>query len=65
MIYLHGRRYRAVYFHYLPKAVRLCPDNGQYLLSDNVLQDGGIVIESRFAVERRNRRSTVECVKYL
>ena len=41
------------YIHYLPEAVRLLSDKG-VLLSDNVLQDGD-VIESRFAVERRNR----------
>ena len=41
------------YIHYLPEAVRLLADGG-VLVSDNVLQDGD-VIESRFAVERRNR----------
>ena len=39
--------------HYMPEAVRLLSDGG-ILMSDNVLQDGDI-IESRFAVERRNR----------
>lgn len=41
------------YIHYLPEAVRLL-SRGGILMSDNVLQDGD-VIESRFAVERRNR----------
>ena len=41
------------YIHYMPEPVRLLSDGG-ILMSDNVLQDGDI-IESRFAVERRNR----------
>lgn len=41
------------YIHYLPEVTRLLSDGG-ILVSDNVLQDGD-VIESRFAVERRNR----------
>ena len=41
------------YIRYMPEAVRLLSDGG-ILMSDNVLQDGDI-IESRFAVERRNR----------
>jgi predicted O-methyltransferase YrrM len=41
------------YIHFLPELVRLLPEGG-ILLSDNVLQDGDI-IESRFAVTRRNR----------
>ena len=41
------------YIHYMPEAGRLLSDGG-ILMSDNVLQDGDI-IESRFAVERRNR----------
>lgn len=41
------------YIHYLPEAIRLLAPEG-LLVSDNVLQDGDI-IESRFAVERRNR----------
>lgn len=41
------------YIYYMPEAVRLLADGG-ILMSDNVLQDGDI-IESRFAVERRNR----------
>ena len=41
------------YLHWLPMILRLLPEGGM-LFSDNVLQDGD-VIESRFAVERRNR----------
>ena len=41
------------YIHYLPDILRLLPQGG-CLVSDNVMQDGE-VIESRFAVERRNR----------
>lgn len=41
------------YIHYLPEVMRLLEPGGT-LVSDNVLQDGEI-IESRFAVERRNR----------
>lgn len=41
------------YIHWLPEIKRLM-NPGSVLFSDNVLQDGDI-IESRFAVERRNR----------
>lgn len=41
------------YIHYLPEVMRLLGTDG-VLVSDNVLQEGDI-IESRFAVERRNR----------
>ena len=41
------------YIHWLPWILELMAD-GAVLFSDNVLQDGDI-IESRFAVERRNR----------
>ena len=41
------------YIHFLPEILRLLPPGG-CLVSDNVMQDGD-VIESRFAVERRNR----------
>jgi len=41
------------YIYYLPELLRMLPVGG-ILVSDNVLQDGD-VIESRFAVERRNR----------
>lgn len=41
------------YIYYLPEVVRLLEKDGVFV-TDNVLQDGDI-IESRFAVERRNR----------
>lgn len=41
------------YVHFLPEVLRLLRKGG-LLVSDNVLQDGDIV-ESRFAVTRRNR----------
>ena len=41
------------YIHFLPEVLRLLKKGG-LLVSDNVLQDGDI-IESRFAVTRRNR----------
>lgn len=41
------------YLHWLPMILRLLPAGGM-LVSDNVLQDGDL-IESRYAVERRNR----------
>lgn len=41
------------YIHFLPDILRLLASGG-LLVSDNVLQDGDI-IESRFAVTRRNR----------
>lgn len=40
------------YIHFLPDIIRLLP-RGAILLSDNVLQDGDI-IESRYAIKRRN-----------
>lgn len=51
------------YIHYLPEAVRLLSKGG-VLMSDNVLQDGD-VIESRFAVERRNRTIHSRMREYL
>ena len=51
------------YIHYLPEALRLLPDGG-VLVSDNVMQDGD-VIESRFAVERRNRTIHARMREYL
>lgn len=51
------------YINYLPEAVRLLADGG-VLVSDNVLQDGD-VIESRFAVERRNRTIHSRMREYL
>lgn len=44
---------KAQYIHFLPDVLRLMPDGGM-LISDNVLQDGDIM-ESRYAVIRRNR----------
>ena len=41
------------YIHFLPETIRLLAPGG-LLVSDNVLQDGN-VMESRFAVERRDR----------
>lgn len=51
------------YIHYLPEAKRLLSPGG-LLVSDNVLQDGD-VIESRFAVERRNRTIHSRMREYL
>ena len=51
------------YIHYLPEVVRLLAPGG-VLVSDNVLQDGDI-IESRFAVERRNRTIHSRMREYL
>ncbi len=51
------------YIHYLPEVMRLLEPGGT-LLSDNVLQDGDI-IESRFAVERRNRTIHSRMREYL
>ena len=51
------------YIHYMPEALRLLAPEG-VLVSDNVLQDGDI-IESRFAVERRNRTIHSRMREYL
>lgn len=51
------------YIHYLPEAVRLLAPGG-VLVSDNVLQ-GGDVLESRFAVERRDRTIHSRMREYL
>lgn len=51
------------YIHYMPEAIRLLAPEG-VLVSDNVLQDGD-VIESRFAVERRNRTIHSRMREYL
>ena len=51
------------YIHYLPDVLRLLPEGG-CLVSDNVMQDGD-VIESRFAVERRNRTIHARMREYL
>lgn len=51
------------YIHYLPEVTRLLSEGG-VLVSDNVLQDGD-VIESRYAVERRNRTIHSRMREYL
>ncbi|MEZ3502593.1 MAG: O-methyltransferase [Lachnospiraceae bacterium] len=51
------------YIYYLPELLRMLSAGG-ILVSDNVLQDGD-VIESRFAVERRNRTIHARMRKYL
>ena len=51
------------YIHFLPEVLRLLADDG-VLITDNVLQDGD-VIESRFAVERRNRTIHKRMREYL
>ena len=51
------------YIHFLPEILRLLPPDG-CLVSDNVMQDGD-VIESRFAVERRNRTIHARMREYL
>lgn len=51
------------YIHFLPDILRLLPVGG-LLISDNVLQDGDVV-ESRFAVTRRNRTIHARMREYL
>ncbi len=51
------------YIHFLPQVLRLLKRGG-VLLSDNVMQDG-TVIESRFAVERRDRTIHARMREYL
>ncbi len=51
------------YIHFLPKVMRLLAIGG-VLISDNVLQDGDL-IESRFAVSRRNRTIHARMREYL
>lgn len=51
------------YLNWLPLLLKLMPVGG-VLISDNVLQDGDIV-ESRFAVERRNRTIHSRMREYL
>ncbi len=51
------------YIHFLPDVLRLLSPGG-ILLSDNVLQDGDI-LESRFAVTRRNRTIHSRMREYL
>ena len=54
---------KAQYIHFLPDILRLLSVGG-LLVSDNVLQDGDI-IESRFAVTRRNRTIHARMREYL
>ncbi len=51
------------YIHFLPEILRLMAEGG-ILLSDNVLQDGDI-IQSRYAVTRRNRTIHTRMRDYL
>jgi predicted O-methyltransferase YrrM len=51
------------YINFMPEILRLLSDDG-VLLSDNVLQDGDI-IESRYAVTRRNRTIHKRMREYL
>ncbi len=51
------------YIHFLPDILRLLPKGG-ILVSDNVLQDGDI-LESRYAVTRRNRTIHTRMRDYL
>lgn len=51
------------YIHFLPDILRLMPEGG-LLVSDNVLQEGDI-IESRYAVTRRNRTIHARMREYL
>ena len=51
------------YIHFLPEVLRLLSEDG-ILVSDNVLQDGDI-IESRYAVTRRNRTIHSRMREYL
>ena len=51
------------YIHFLPEVLRLLEKDG-ILVSDNVLQEGDI-IESHFAVERRNRTIYKRMREYL
>ena len=54
---------KAQYIHFLPDILRLL-SNGGILVSDNVLQDGDL-IESHFAVERKNRTIYKRMREYL
>ncbi|MBD5545455.1 MAG: O-methyltransferase [Lachnospiraceae bacterium] len=51
------------YIHFLPEVLRLLNPGG-ILLSDNILQDGDI-IQSRFAVTKRNRTIHARMREYL
>ena len=60
---LEGSYAKGQYIHFLPEILRLLAKDG-VLVSDNVLQDGD-VIESRFAVTRRNRTIHKRMREYL
>ena len=51
------------YLHFFPEVLRLLRSGG-VLISDNVLQEGDI-LESHFAVERRNRTIYKRMREYL
>lgn len=51
------------YLHFMPDVIRLLRDGGM-LVSDNVLQDGDI-LESRYAVTRRDRTIHARMREYL
>lgn len=51
------------YIHFLPEVIRLLAENG-LLISDNVLQDGD-VLESHYAVTKRNRTIHSRMREYL
>lgn len=71
LLQLEGRSFDLVfmdaakgqYLNWLPALLKLMPV-GSVLISDNVLQDGDIV-ESRFAVQRRNRTIHSRMREYL
>lgn len=54
---------KAQYLHFLPEILRLLRSGG-VLVSDNVLQEGDL-IESKYAVERRNRTIYKRMREYL
>ena len=54
---------KAQYVYYLPELLRMLPEGG-ILVTDNVLQDGKVV-QSRFAVERRDRTIHARMRDYL
>ena len=54
---------QSISYHWLPDILRLLRDGG-LLMSDNVLQDGTIM-ESRYAVERRDRTIHERMREYL
>ncbi len=61
LIFMDGAK--GQYIHFLPQVLRLL-EKGGVLVSDNVLQDGDI-IQSRFAVTRRNRTIHARMREYL